>query len=47
MGWGDFELGNAKGRGGGSQTVLEIQVEVGGGGKKLCLPVGGCGFFLE
>ena len=35
-------------RGGRAQAVLEIQVEVGGGVKKLCHLSGGrCGFFLE
>ena len=42
MGGGVFELGNPEGRG--AQAVLEIQVK-GGGGKKLCLPSRGCGFF--
>ena len=40
-----FELGNPEGRG--AQAVLEIQVEGGAGGKKLCLLSWGCGFFLE
>ena len=40
-----FKLGNPWG--GGAQAVSEIQVE--GGVKKPCLPLGGggCGFFLE
>ena len=44
-GWvrGVFELGNPEGSR--AQAVLEIQVE--GGIKKMCLPSGGCGFFLE
>ena len=42
-GGGVFELGNPKRRG--AQAVLEIQV--GGGGKKPCLPSWGGGFFLE
>ena len=33
-------------RGGGTQAVLEIQVD-GGGFKKPCLLLRGCGFFLE
>ena len=41
---GAFELGNPEGRGG-AQAVSEIQVE--GGVKTLCLPLLGCGFFLE
>ena len=40
-----FELGNPEGRG--AQAVLEIRVEGGAGGKKLCLLSWGCGFFLE
>ena len=40
-GGGVFELGNPKRRG--AQAVLEIQV--GGGVKKPCLPSWGCGFF--
>ena len=43
MGGGVFELGNPEGRG--AQAVLENQVE--GGVKKPCLPLWGCGFFLE
>ena len=43
MGGGVFKLGNPEGRG--AQAVLEIQV--GGGVKKPCLPLCGCGFFLE
>ena len=42
-GGGVFELGNREGRG--AEAVLEIQVD--GGGKKLCLPLWECGFFLE
>ena len=42
-GRGVFELGNPEGRG--AQAVLEIQVGV--GVKKPCLPSWGCGFFLE
>ena len=38
-----FELGNPEGRG--AQAVLEIRVD--GGIKKPCLPLRGCGFFLE
>ena len=45
MGGEVFELGNPEWRG--AQAVLEIQVEGGGGVKKLCLPSWGCGFFLE
>ena len=46
MGGGVFELGNPEGKG--SQAVLEIQVEGGGGGvKKPCLPSWTFGFFLE
>ena len=45
MGGKVFELGNPEWRG--AQAVLEIQVEGGGGVKKLCLPSWGCGFFLE
>ena len=45
MGGGVFELGNPEGRG--SQAVLEIQVEGGGGVKKPCLPSWTFGFFLE
>ena len=43
-GGGVLGLGNPDGRGG--LAVLEIQVE-GGGVKKACHPLGGCGFFLE
>ena len=44
MGEGVFEPGNPEGRG--AQAVLAIQVE-GGGVKKPCFPLWGCGFFLE
>ena len=43
MGGEVFELGNPEWRG--AQAVLEIQVD--GGIKKPCLPLWGCGFFLE
>ena len=43
MGGGIFELGNPEGRG--AEVVLEIQVDGGGGVKKLCLPSWGVDFF--
>ena len=43
MGGGVFELGNPEGRG--AEAVLEIQVDGGGGVKKLCLPSWGVDFF--
>ena len=45
MGGGVFELGSPEWRG--AQAVLEIQGDGGGRVKKPCLPLWGCGFFLE
>ena len=46
MGGGSLNLEILKGRGGGAQAVLEIQVKGGGGGgiKNLCLPSAECSF---